>query len=321
MRQNKGEMKMQNSLKSKKIIGIVLIALLIFTTSAYAVNTDSFKTTIHTASTQVKRGDTVIVTIGLKDIAIKSGEKGIGAYTASIKFDSSILEYSKTDSTDKWEAPFYQNGLITGNTKDGEVVNNAQNIGTIIFKVKEDAKLGETTISLNNFSGSTAVTDVPTSDVSVKITVIEDNTGNGNDNKDNDDKNNVNDNEDNNDQNVGNNNKDNNDKDNANNNHNNDKNNESNNKDNNDKNNANHNNNHNDDQNSENDNSQNTNSSNSNNSANEENNLSNERNKVDNTIKEGETPKTGQSYLVYIAIIVCIILVIIFFIKMRKNNL
>lgn len=173
---------MKKILKSKKIIGIMLMALLVFTTSVYAVNNDSFKTTITTANKEVKRGDTVIVTIGLKDISIESGEKGIGAYTAKVDFDSDVLEYVKTDGTDKWEAPFYQNGLITGNTKDGEVVNSTQSIGTITFKVKSDAKLGEETISLINFSGSTAVTDVDAPNASVKITVIDDSNGNGSDN-------------------------------------------------------------------------------------------------------------------------------------------
>lgn len=173
---------MKKILKSKKIIGIMLMALLVFTTSVYAVNNDSFKTTIDTANKEVKRGDTVIVTIGLKDISIESGEKGIGAYTAKVDFDSDVLEYVKTDGTDKWEAPFYQNGLITGNTKDGEVVNSTQSIGTITFKVKSDAKLGEETISLINFSGSTAVTDVDAPNASVKITVIDNSNGNDSDN-------------------------------------------------------------------------------------------------------------------------------------------
>lgn len=165
---------MKNILKSRKIIGIVLVALLLFTTSVYAVNNDSYKTTIATANTEVKRGDTVIVTIGLDDIKIESGEKGIGAYTAKVESDPNVLEYVKTDGTDKWEAPFYQNGLITGHTRDGEVVNTKGNIGTITFKVKSDAKLGESIISLKNFSGSTAVTDVDAANVPVtKITVID----------------------------------------------------------------------------------------------------------------------------------------------------
>lgn len=185
---------MEKILRNKKIIGIVLILLLTLTTKVCAANTDSFKTTINTANTQVKRGDTVTVTLGLKDIAIESGEKGIGAYTANVNFDSSVLEYVKTDSTDTWEAPFYQEKSITGNTKNGEVVKNNGNIGTITFKVKENAKLGETTISLDNFSGSTVKTDVVTENVSLKITVVDSNNGNnsGNNNSNNGSNNNNN---------------------------------------------------------------------------------------------------------------------------------
>lgn len=170
---------MENISKIKGIVGIVLIVLLIFTTKVYAAN-DSFKTTIATNNTQVKRGDTVTITIGLKDIAIESGEKGIGGYTANIKFDSSVLEYVSTNGTDKWEAPFYQNGLITGNTKDGEVVKTTQSIGTITFRVKKDAQIGETDIRLTNFSGTTAENDVDTDDQNIKITIIGDNSNNNN---------------------------------------------------------------------------------------------------------------------------------------------
>lgn len=182
---------MENISKIKGIVGIVLIVLLIFTTRVYAAN-DSFKTTIATTNTQVKRGDTVTITIGLKDIAIESGEKGIGGYTANIKFDSSVLEYVSTNGTDKWEAPFYQNGLITGNTKDGEVVKTTQSIGTITFRVKKDAQIGETDIRLTNFSGTTAENDVDTDDQNIKITIIGDNSNNNNNSNNSNDNSNSN---------------------------------------------------------------------------------------------------------------------------------
>lgn len=172
---------MKNNIISKKIIGILLMALLMITTNVYASD-DSFETTLTANNIQAKPEDTITVTIGLSDIAIQSGEKGIGAYTGSIKFDSSVFEYVSTGATDKWEAPFYQNGLITGNTKNGEAVNTAQNIGTITFKVKKDAKLGETTIELKNFSGSTALTDVDASNKSIKLTIVGNNTNDNNNN-------------------------------------------------------------------------------------------------------------------------------------------
>ena len=138
---------MKNNTRSKKIIAIMLFVILMFTANVYAAN-DSFNTSLSVNNSQVKRGENITITIPLSDIAIESGEKGIGAYTAGIDFDSSVLEYVSTNGTDKWEAPLYQENLITGNTDDGEVINTTQNIGTITFKVKENAKLGETTIKV-----------------------------------------------------------------------------------------------------------------------------------------------------------------------------
>ncbi len=174
---------MKNNISCKKVIGITLIAILVLTANVYAV-TDSFKTTLSVDNSKVKRGDTIKVTIALSDIAIESGEKGIGAYTAKLDFDSSILEYDSTNGTDKWESPFYNDSRIVGNTKDGEVIKTAQDIGTITFKVKKDAKLGETTIKLTNFSGSTAESNVSAKDASVKITIEDKKNENGNTNTD-----------------------------------------------------------------------------------------------------------------------------------------
>ncbi len=288
---------MKNSIISKKIISIVLSALLlVFTTKVYAAN-DSFTTTLKASSTEAKREEKITITIGLKDLKIESGEKGIGAYTARIKFDSSVLEYVSTNSTDKWEAPFYQGGLITGNTKDGEVVKTAQSIGTITFKVKKDAKLGESTIELTNFSGSTAVTDVSTSNKSIKITIIDD------DKKDDDNNNNDK-------PNSGNNNKPNSGNNNSSNNNN--KPNSGNNNNSNNNNNQNNENNNNDDnQNSENNNSD-------NNDSNKEPNTSNV---VDTSVKDGALPKTGGTNItIFIVIGICILLAIILFISMRLLN-
>lgn len=157
----------------KKIISILLMVLFVIGSTKVQAANDSFGTTLEINHAQAKKGDNITVTIGLKDIDIKSGEKGIGAYTAGIQFDSSVLEYVSTDGTDKWEAPFYQDGFITSNTKDAEVVTSTQSIGTITFKVKENAKLGETSISVVNFSGSTAGPDVLASNnVTTKLTII-----------------------------------------------------------------------------------------------------------------------------------------------------
>ena len=79
----------------KKIVSILVIACLIITTKVYAVN-DSFETTLKVNNSQVKAEESITITMGLNNIAIESGEKGIGGYTGRIKFDASVLEYVST---------------------------------------------------------------------------------------------------------------------------------------------------------------------------------------------------------------------------------
>ena len=90
---------MKNIINMKKVISIILIAIvLMLSSSVYAVN-DSFKTNLSANKSKFKRGEqNVVITISLSDIAIESGEKGIGAYTAKLDFDSSVLEYVSTSS-------------------------------------------------------------------------------------------------------------------------------------------------------------------------------------------------------------------------------
>ena len=168
---------MKNNINSKNIICIILAIVLLFATKVYAAN-DSFQTTLSTNKSSIKRAETVTVTIGLRNISIESGEKGIGAYTAKLDYDTSVLEYQSSNGTNKWEAPLLQGNLIVGNTKDGEVVKTEQSIGTITFKVKDNAKLGETTIKLINFSGSTASTDVTANNTTVTINILDKDNGN-----------------------------------------------------------------------------------------------------------------------------------------------
>ncbi len=175
---------MKLNLNYKRIvISLLAFSLLIFNVPVYAENIDSYNAVISTNKDNVTKGEEITITISLEDINIESGEKGIGAYTANLNFNPSALEYVSSAGTDKWEAPMYYNGKIVGNTKDGKVMTEEGNIGTITFKVKEDADLGEITVSLVNFSGSNAVNDIKAPDYSTKITVKDGEAGNTGDNE------------------------------------------------------------------------------------------------------------------------------------------
>lgn len=161
-------------MKRTKLIGILVIALfVVFSTIVSAAN-DSYQTTLKANASEVKVGENITITIGLDKIAITTGDKGIGAYTAKLEYDTSALEYVETQGSSKWGEPFFKNGSITGVTKDGECVNTTQSIGTITFKVKDNAKLGKTTIQLTNFKGSTGVAGdlMASNQPKIEITVV-----------------------------------------------------------------------------------------------------------------------------------------------------
>lgn len=172
-----------------KVISTVLVALLILTTRVYAA--DSFGTTLR-ANAQAKREDTVTVTFGLKDIAIESGEKGICAYTTTLEFSPDVFEYVSSKGTDKWEDPLYQEGTMVAETKSTQVETTPQDVATITLKVKDNAPLGETTIKLTKFIGTTMGPDVEAKDIETKVTILAKDDGNGNGGNNNDGNNNQN---------------------------------------------------------------------------------------------------------------------------------
>lgn len=166
----------------KKIVSIVVMMLvLLCMTSVHAAPNDRFETTLRTDHTQAKGEDTVTITIGLKDIAVEGGDKGIGAYTAMLEFDTSVFEYVSADGVGEWKDPLYEGGAFTSNTKKGEVVKTNQDIVAITLKVKKDAKVGETQIELTNFSGSNGKDEVEAQDKAIKMTIVANSGNNGGD--------------------------------------------------------------------------------------------------------------------------------------------
>lgn len=157
---------------SKISSSVMLVGLLLITQNVYGAN-DKYSTTLDTKA-QAERKSEIVVEVGINDISIESGEKGIGAYIGKIEYDPNVLEYKTTNESANWEAPLFQNGLIIGNTKSGEVEKNDQSIGSITFTVKKDAPLGNTTIKVENFSGSTGVTDISsTNNESIEVNIVE----------------------------------------------------------------------------------------------------------------------------------------------------
>ncbi len=151
-------------------IGIMLMISCLFIGSVWAVET--FQIGVKSDKTQYNQGEKVTIEISLENLNLTTEEQGISAYSAKIEYDADIFENATFSGTNQWEGSM-QNGAITGATKDGKVVSQEQTIATVTLMVKEDAKLGSTTISVSNFVGSNETNEISGSDGEVTINIVE----------------------------------------------------------------------------------------------------------------------------------------------------
>ena len=153
-----------------KITSIMIVILLAISTGVFAAS-DSYEVTLKASPMTVKKGDSIKISVGLDKIAIESGEKGIGAYSAKLQYDTSIFEVGEIKGSGKWETPIMQNGAFTSTTNDATCVNTTQDIAIITLKVKENAAIGNTTIQITDFSASNGENDISTNNKSVTVKI------------------------------------------------------------------------------------------------------------------------------------------------------
>ena len=162
-------------MKYIKLISTILVFCMIMligiSTISYAAE-ESFELQLEPKSSTLNPGDTFSVDIVIDNMNITSGDQGIGAYQAKIVYDSNALELVSVTAANGWER-FLNEGNIVINTDDGEVVKERTTTSTINFKVKDDAEIGETTISLENIKGSSGTTTIDGTGISATINIEE----------------------------------------------------------------------------------------------------------------------------------------------------
>ncbi len=159
-------------LKIVIITTLLLILIFILSINTFAASEESFELKLTASTESVNPGQTFSVDIVLDNIKVTTGDLGIGAYSAVIKYDTNILEILNVTAATGWEA-MSNEGNIVVNTTNAEVVKEKQNTAKINFKVKETAKLEETEIKIENIEGSTGATTILGKGISTKIIVKE----------------------------------------------------------------------------------------------------------------------------------------------------
>lgn len=134
----------------KTILTIIIMAslLLIGINTSYAAETTNFSVTLTTTNTNVKQGEKV-------DVIVKIGGftnigEGVNSFMAELVYDETKLTIDSNSivAQNGWDTPTYESGKIL--TLKGSMVTSEEAIIKMTFTVKDNAALGETTISLNN---------------------------------------------------------------------------------------------------------------------------------------------------------------------------
>lgn len=171
--------------KTVIVLMIMIFVLMANMTAVQAATTYGVKMT--PSETSVKQGETVEVTINLNNINVEADRKGITGFEAKIQYDTSVFESlvrkDIEELDDNWDKPEF-------NPNNGKLITSSstyytQNIDIlkIKFKVKDNAKLGQTTITVSDissadFKGPCKSNDVVTCQIEIKDKneVVEDKT-------------------------------------------------------------------------------------------------------------------------------------------------
>lgn len=146
-------------IKLLAILSILCMILTIFSTSSFAEGEESFDLELEASSITLNPGDTFSVDIIIDNINVTSGDQGIGAYQAKIVYDQKVLELVNVTAAFGWEV-LENEGNMVANTSTGEVVQERTTTATINFKVRDDAEIGNTIISLESIQGSSGYTTI-----------------------------------------------------------------------------------------------------------------------------------------------------------------
>ncbi len=166
-------------IKLISIITFICVILISLSTLTYAAD-ESFELQLNPLTKEIVLGNTFEVEIVLDNMNVTSGDQGIGAYTAKLTYDTEVLELVSVQQQTGWEI-MENEGNIVALTTDGEVVKDRTLTAKATFKVKDDAQLGDTEISLESVSGSSGVATIQGTGVSATIQIVEQSINPGDD--------------------------------------------------------------------------------------------------------------------------------------------
>lgn len=166
----------------KKTLSIVLTVLLalcmcstVFATDATTSTT--FNVALSTSAQKVEVGGEVEVTISLKNFT--PGKTGVNTFYFVLDYDKAIFETLAGENftaANGWGAVTFNPATGEGVTDNSTFMAEDHEAIKIKLKVKDDANIGNTTITVKNVESSDSVNDIHPADQSISLTIAEKST-------------------------------------------------------------------------------------------------------------------------------------------------
>ncbi len=159
-------------MNNRKILVTILIAImLVIVTIGNTFAAGSFSASLTPTNSRVSKGSDVKVTFKISGINV---EGGINAITATLDYDSDVLDLPKANVTglNNWSVTYNEDTYKLAIDR-AEVVTADQDVFTMTFKVKENTSVTTTAIKLKSIAAanSTLSEEVKISDITTNISI------------------------------------------------------------------------------------------------------------------------------------------------------
>lgn len=170
----------------KNLITILLVLSTIMLVCSTNVSNaaDNAKIGLTADKTEAVAGDTVKITVKVKDIT--GITDGIIGLQGNLVYDNTIFESVTFANLNNWDKPDYNETSGSFLTAKGDFVKNDEDVFTISLKLKSDAKLGDTKVQLKDIQVADLDKEYTSTGAEITIKVVEksitdDDKGNSND--------------------------------------------------------------------------------------------------------------------------------------------
>ena len=163
----------------KKTLSIVLAVLIVLFMCSPVFATDvttstTFNVELASSVKEAKAGEEVQITISLKNFT--PGKTGVNTFYFVLDYDKAVFETLAGENftaSNGWGAVTFNPATGEGVTDNSTFMAEDHEAIKVNLKVKEDANVGNTTITVRDVESSDSVNDIHPADQSISVKVVE----------------------------------------------------------------------------------------------------------------------------------------------------